>query len=85
MVRNQSPFGALPTWRKAAIVCCIGLAVVTGAMSFNSEMNIYGSAPNHPVVKAGETFFVRVSHGSARYVTAREKDGLDFWGAMAAY
>jgi hypothetical protein len=79
MVRNQSPFDVLPTWRKVAIVCCIGLAILTGVMSFNGEINSYGSAPSHPVVTTGQTFLVFVNHGSARYVTQREKDDLEFW------
>lgn len=81
MASNQSPFSVLPTWRKIAIFCCIGLAVLSGALSFNREMNIYGASPDHPVAATGETFRVVVNHGSQRYVTQREKENLDFWGA----
>ena len=81
MIRNQPPFVALPTWRKSAIVCCIAVAIVIGALTFNRDMNIYGGAPDHPVVVTGQTFPVRVNHGSTRYVSQREKDSFEFWGA----
>ena len=81
MIRNRSTFVALPNWRKSVILCCIGIAVVTGALTFNRDMNIYGGAPDHPVVTTGQTFPVSVNHGSTRYVTQREKNSLDFWGA----
>src|SRR5580698_7148207 len=76
MIRNQPPFVALPTWRKSAIVCCIAVAIVTGALTFNRDMNIYGGAPDHPVVATGQTFPVSVNHGSTRYVTQREEDNF---------
>jgi hypothetical protein len=79
MVRNQSPFAILPTWRRVVIVCCVGLAVLSGGLSFNREMNIYGGAPDHPVSTTGQTVLVFVNHGSARYVTQHEKENLDFW------
>jgi hypothetical protein len=82
-IRNQPPFDVLPTWRKSVIICCIGMAVVTGALTFNRDMNIYGGAPDHPVVTTGQIFPVSVNHGSTRYVTQREKDSFDFWAANA--
>ena len=81
MIRNQSPFVVLPTWRKSVIIGCIGMAVITGALTFNRDMNIYGGAPDHPVVTTGQTFPVSVNHGSTRYLTQLEKDSFDFWGA----
>lgn len=83
MVRSQSPFGILPTWRKVAIVSGIGLAVLTGALSFNRDMNIYSGAPDHPVAATAQTLLVLVNHGSARYVTQTQKDSLEFWDSNA--
>lgn len=83
LVRNQSAYGALPTWRRVVIVSCIGLAVLTGALSFSRDMDIYSGAPDHPVATTGQTFLVLVNHGSARYVTQKQKDSLEFWDANA--
>jgi hypothetical protein len=80
MIRNQLSFDVLPTWRKSFIICCIGMGVITGGLTFNRDMNIYG-APDHPVVATGQTFPVTVNHGSARCVTQRERDSFEFWGA----
>ena len=83
IVRNQSAFDALPTWRKSVIICCVAAAVLVGVITFNRDMNIYGGAPDHPVSATGQTFSVLVNHGSSRYVTQREKDSLEFWDANA--
>jgi hypothetical protein len=79
MIRRQAPFHALPLWRRIVIVCCLGLAIFVGVMTFGREMDIYGSAPDHPVVATGQTYQVHVNHGFVRYVTLLERDKLIFW------
>jgi hypothetical protein len=46
---------------------------------------LYGGAPDHPVASSGQIFPVVVNHGSTRYVTQREKDSFDFWGANVGW
>lgn len=79
LVRNQSPFNVLPTWPEIAILFGVGLAVLSGAVSFIGEMNIHGAVPDPADLTTGQTFRVAVDHGSARYVMQHEKENLDFW------
>jgi hypothetical protein len=55
MVRNQSPFDVLPTWREIVIVSCVGLAVLNGVVPFNREMNVYSGAQITPITGPRDT------------------------------
>jgi hypothetical protein len=83
MIREQVSFSNLPLWRKIAIGVCLALAVFVGAMTFNKEIDIYGSAPDHSVASTGRTYPLKVNHGSLRYLTADEYGRLDFWESTA--
>jgi len=79
MIREQVSFPELPLWRKVVIGLCLALAVFSAAMAFNKEIDIYGSAPDHPVAATGQTYPVKVNHGSLRYVTPTQSASLQFW------
>jgi hypothetical protein len=69
----------LPMWRKTLLACVIGLFCFSGGKLFNTETEIYTSAPSVPVVSTRQVYPVQVNHGYVRYLTQKEADDLDFW------
>ncbi len=82
-VRRPVPFTALPRWRKVLIVSCILAFLCAAAMLVNVELNMYPSAPDHPVPETGEVYGVNINHGFIRYVTLRDKTRLECWESNA--
>jgi hypothetical protein len=78
-IDNPLPFHASPTSRKIAIVCGLIFCLLVGWMSVDKEFDIYGGAPNHAVISAGQTIEVRLMRGSVRYVTEQQRESLKFW------
>lgn len=83
MIRRQVPFSALARWRKVLIVSCILAFLCAAAMLVNVELNVYPSAPDHPVPETGEVYGVNMNHGFIRYVTLQDKTHLEFWESSA--
>jgi hypothetical protein len=83
MIRRPAPFNTLPVWRKALIFCCIASFVFGAAMLANAELDMYPSAPNHPIATTGEIYPININHGFIRYVTLQNKARLDLWESRA--
>jgi hypothetical protein len=77
MIRRQVPFSAVSAWRKVLIVCCIAASVLAGAMLADFELDLYSSAPDHPVAESGDVYRINLNHGFTRYVTLQDKTRLE--------
>jgi hypothetical protein len=79
MIRRPAPFNTLPRWRKILIFCCITSFVFGAAMLANVELDMYPSAPDHPLAATGEIYPININHGFIKYVTLQDKMRLDLW------
>ena len=80
---NRVPFNELPRLRKLIVVVCLAVCLLVGWTVAAKEIRIYNSSPAEPVSMTSETNRVEVMHGSVRYVTASQKESLDFWRTQA--
>lgn len=48
-------------------------------MLVNVELDMYPSAPDHPVAETGEVYGIYINYGFVRCVTLQDKMRLEFW------
>jgi hypothetical protein len=83
-MRIQIQWSDLPVWRKIALLCCLGAFSYLGPIDAYEHFKIYTSAPDVPTPATGQTYPVRVMHGSLKYVTWREREEVSSWREKAS-
>ena len=67
------------------IVCALAFAVFIGFAGVNTDLDIYGGAPDHPIAATGQVYKVAAMHGSIRYVTLYEAESLFLTGQAGSW